>query len=204
MNEDQIPPEAPSPNTSADNTVKNHMYGSMAVGLIPMPMVDLVALTGIQLNMLRKLAKIYDIPFMQDKVKHLISSLLGSSLPLVFSGTLASLLKTLPIVGQTTGVLALPALAGATTYAIGKIFTQHFASGGTFLTFDPEAVREHFQQLLKEGKEVSATMKPPVEAEITAASSEVQATGSEAKAVTSEVKPPVTDAKPSPWKPSTT
>ncbi len=160
MSDEQVQTEEQNPNVSADSIVKNHIYGSMGVGLIPMPMVDLVALTGIQLNMLRKLAKVYDVPFMQDKVKHLVASLIGSSLPLVLAGTLASLIKAIPVVGQTTGVLALPALAGATTYATGKVFIQHFASGGTFLNFDPDAVRDYYAQLLKEGKQVSATIKP--------------------------------------------
>jgi signal transduction histidine kinase len=29
---------------------------------------------------------------------------------------------------------------------VGRVFTQHFASGGTFLDFDPAEVREHFRQ----------------------------------------------------------
>ncbi len=152
--------EAQSPHKIADSIVKNHMYGSMGVGLIPMPLVDLVALTGIQLNMLRKLAKNYDVPFMQDKVKNLLGSLMGSSVPLVLTGVFASLIKTIPIVGQTTGVLALPALAGATTYAVGKVFKQHFATGGTFLNFDPDAVRDYYEKMLKEGKRMAAAMKP--------------------------------------------
>ena len=37
----------------------------------------------------------------------------------------------------------MPVIAGA-AYAVGKVFIQHFASGGTFLTFDPEKVRAHY------------------------------------------------------------
>ena len=28
--------------------------------------------------------------------------------------------------------------------SVGRVFIQHFASGGTFLDFDPESVRKHF------------------------------------------------------------
>lgn len=128
---------------SSESTIRNHVIGSMGVGLIPIPVVDLVALTGIQLNMLRKLAKAYDVPFSQDKVKNILASLIGGGIPVTFSGAFTSLMKAVPIIGQTTGVLAMPILAGATTYAVGKVFTQHFASGGTFLNFDPETVKDH-------------------------------------------------------------
>ena len=118
---------------SSEGTIRNHVIGSMGVGLIPMPVVDLVALTGIQLNMLRTMAKAYDVPFTKDKVKNILASLIGGGLPVTFSGAFTSLMKSVPIIGQTTGALAMPILAGATTYAVGKVFTQHFASGGTFL-----------------------------------------------------------------------
>ena len=144
---------------SPEITLRNHIIGSMGVGLIPVPIVDLVALSGIQLNMLRKLAKAYDIPFSKDIVKNIIASLLGSGIPVTFSGALASLMKTVPVIGQATGALAMPILAGATTYAIGKVFIQHFASGGTFLNFDPDEVRDYFYEMFKEGKEVVSDLK---------------------------------------------
>jgi hypothetical protein len=37
-----------------------------------------------------------------------------------------------------------PAFASASTYAVGKVFIQHFATGGTFLDFDPDKVKAHF------------------------------------------------------------
>ena len=53
----------------------------------------------------------------------------------------------------------MPILAGATTYAVGKVFTQHFATGGTFLNFDPETVREYYYEMFKEGQDLSANIK---------------------------------------------
>ena len=37
-----------------DNIIKHHVWGSLGIGLIPIPVVDFVALSGLQLNMLRK------------------------------------------------------------------------------------------------------------------------------------------------------
>lgn len=47
----------------AAKIVRNHMLGSMAVVLVPIPLVDLAIVTGIQLKMLRKLAAHYDVDF---------------------------------------------------------------------------------------------------------------------------------------------
>ena len=65
----------------------------------------------------------------------------------------------IPVLGQTAGVITMPIVAGATTYAIGKIFVQHFASGGTFLTFDPDKVKAYYTELLQEGQQVASEMK---------------------------------------------
>ena len=64
------------------------------------------------------------------------------------SGFVGGLVKMIPFVGM----VAVPAFAGASTYALGKVFEQHFASGGTFLNFDAVAVRQHFLELYEKGK----------------------------------------------------
>ena len=145
--------------SSTEITLRNHIIGSMGVGLIPVPIVDLVALTGIQLNMLRKLSKAYDIPFSRNLAKNIIASLIGGVIPVTFTGTLMSLMKGVPLIGLTVGALTMPILSGATTYAVGKVFIQHFASGGTFLNFNPDEVREYYYEMFKEGQEVVAKLK---------------------------------------------
>ena len=142
----------------ADRLIRNHVYGAMGVGLIPVPIVDFVALTGVQLNMLRRLAKLYEVPFSQDKVKNLLSCLVGSAIPVGMAAPMASLLKAVPIVGQTVGVLGTSLTGGAVTYAVGKVFLQHFASGGTFLNFNPDEVKEYYAKMFQEGKLVVAEM----------------------------------------------
>ena len=37
-----------------EKIVRRHVYGSMAVGLVPIPLADFAAVTGIQLNMLKR------------------------------------------------------------------------------------------------------------------------------------------------------
>jgi uncharacterized protein (DUF697 family) len=141
-----------------NKVIRNHMLVSMGVGLIPIPIADMVGITAVQLNMLRKLAKIHEVPFTQHKVKSILTALVGGGGSLTVAEGFASLVKFVPVVGTTVGAVSMPITAGAITYAVGKVFLQHFASGGTFLTFDPEKVREYYSEMFKEGKTAAANM----------------------------------------------
>ena len=44
--------------------------------------------------------------------------------------------------GTAIGALTMPVFSAAATYIIGKVFIQHFASGGTLLDFNPPDYRE--------------------------------------------------------------
>jgi len=145
--------------SQASNTVKNHVIGVMGASLVPIPLFDLVALTGVQLKMLHSLAKLYDVPFSKNLGKSLIVSLLGGVMPTSAAMTLASLAKAVPGLGTATGIISVSAIGGATTYAIGSVFMQHFESGGTLLDFDPKKMRDYFSSKLEEGKEVATDLK---------------------------------------------
>ena len=141
----------------ANNIVKNRLMWSAGAGLVPVPVVDLVALSGIQLEMLYSLSKLYDVPFRKDIGKSIIAALLGSVLPTGIAPWVASMIKVIPLIGQTTGALTMSIVGGASTYAVGKIFIQHFEAGGTFLDFKPEKVKDYFAKLYEEGKSKVST-----------------------------------------------
>jgi len=144
----------------ANTIVRKYMYGSVVVGIVPFPLLDLVALSGLQLKMLESLANLYKIKFSEHLGKSLIASLVGGTVPVSVSRGLVSLTKSVPFYGQITGAISLSILGGASTYAIGKVFIQHFESGGTFLTFEPKKVSDYYAQKLKEGKEKLRGKKP--------------------------------------------
>ena len=143
--------------TAANAKVRNHSLVAAGLGLLPMPVVDLVALTGVQLNLLRELGNLYDTEFKEDIVKKLTASLINGYVPLQFAAPLASALKVIPLSGQSAGSLSMSVLGGGATYAIGKVFVQHFESGGTFLDFDPTSVRAYFRQQFMDGVKIAAT-----------------------------------------------
>jgi uncharacterized protein (DUF697 family) len=140
----------------ANDVVNYYWKWSAGAGLIPLPLLDVAAVTGVQLKMISELGKLYDIPFKRDLAKSIMGSLLGAvSAPLLAAGSLGVLgpaLKVLPGIGTLLGTVATPAFNAAATYALGRVFVQHFESGGTFLDMDPEKVREHFKQEFESGR----------------------------------------------------
>lgn len=124
-------------------TNRKTLYAAGA-GLIPFPIVDTATLLGVQLTMIQSIAKLYDIEFKE----HIAKSLIGS---LISSISSVSLVKLVPGIGTILGS-ATASLAGATgTYALGRVFTQHFDQGGTLLDFDPISSRAYFQKEYEAG-----------------------------------------------------
>ncbi len=140
----------------AEKIVKKWSLVSAGVGLIPIPLVDLAGIAGVQVKMIADLAKQYDIPFKKDLGKSAIAGLVGSGVGnSLGTGAARSMVKAIPVVGTFAGLTVLPAFASASTYAVGKVFTQHFESGGTFLNFKPEQVREHYKAELEAAEEAN-------------------------------------------------
>lgn len=148
-----VAPEAPVATTAeaCSSIIKRYCLWSAGAGIIPLPLLDLVLISGIQVKMVYELAKEYKIPFDESRAKTVIGALIGSLVPYGVAsssvmGGLASLTKAIPVVGPLLTWTFCPALASASTYAVGRVFEQHFATGGTLLSFDAEKMREHFQK----------------------------------------------------------
>ncbi len=144
----------------ASGIVKNYILGTVAAGFIPVPLADITVITGVHLKMLHSLANLYEVKFTQDLGKSVIASLTGGVAATgVGKGMLVSLAKGIPFVGPVLGAAAMPAVAGASTYAVGQVFIQHFESGGTFLDFDPDKVKAYFAEQFDKGKLVVADLR---------------------------------------------
>lgn len=135
----------------ASSIVNTYMGWSAGASFIPLPWLDLAAVTLVQIKMVGDLASLYQVPFSRNVVKTIVAGLLGSLVPAGLARGASSLLKSVPGVGTILGVLTAPVFTTASTYAIGKVFIQHFEAGGTVLNFDPEAMREHFKEEFEEG-----------------------------------------------------
>jgi len=158
--------------------IRRYSYWAAGLGLIPVPVIDFVAITGVQAKMLLDIAKQYPVVATEENVRGAIAALLGGGAPVVVGGGIISAFKFVPGIGQIAGVLAVPALAAASTVAIGRVFLQHFETGGTLLDFDVEKLREFFK---KEFEAAKADPKGAAEAPL-ATHTDAPASGASAQA----------------------
>jgi len=144
----------------ADAIVSRNVLWALGAGIVPIPLVDVVAIMGIEIKMLKELSDLYGVGFRANVAKKIIYSLL-SSLGSVGLGSAVgfSLSKLIPGIGSTLGVVSVPIFAGAVTHALGRLFLMHFESGGTLLDFDPHAMRSHFRQEYERSREKVAQMR---------------------------------------------
>jgi uncharacterized protein (DUF697 family) len=126
----------------ARKLVERFSLWSGVAGLLPVPVIDLAAIGGVQLQMLRRLSTIYDVPFSKNRGKAIMASFAGTMIPASTGLGIASIIKTVPVAGTAIGALTTPALSVGATYVIGMAFIEHFASGGTLLDFEPPDYRE--------------------------------------------------------------
>jgi uncharacterized protein (DUF697 family)/predicted GTPase len=126
-------------------------YSSMAAtaGALPIPLVDLVLLSGIQSRMVYQLAELYGQPM--DRKRYLeIAGSLGLTIMVRQGGR--ELLKLIPFVGTVIGSMAGAALAGASTYALGKAFCLYYRAVHQGQVPKAEDLRRYYDEQLREAE----------------------------------------------------
>ncbi|OMP79236.1 YcjF family protein [[Flexibacter] sp. ATCC 35208] len=180
MTENQQLQETVITGKTAKEIIKKHVLISMGVGAVPIPFVDVAAITATQLSMISKLAAHHNVQFSNDLGKSIIVSLVGGagSKALVMA-SIGSFIKFIPVVGTAVGAVTFPAIAGATTYAIGQVFDKHFAGGGTMLDLKASDMKTYFAEELDKGKEFAGKVKKTVTKPFTSKSESLTEEGKE-------------------------
>ena len=137
---------------AAIRIIQKHMLYSAGLGFIPFPVLDAAAILGNQTLMIHRLSKLYNISFKEHRVKSFIGTLIGNF------GTFG-IIKFIPGFGSILGGTTVSVGATAATYALGKLFRQHFDQGGTLLDFDPVKSRKYFLELQEEGVGIAKALK---------------------------------------------
>jgi len=120
---------------------------SAAAAIVPVPLLDLLALTAVQVKMVRDIAQIYGVHAESETLKSVIAALVGTLAPAAVSGgLLGSAIKFVPLGGTVIGSVGFAAFSSAATYAIAKVFVKHFEKGGNVKSFSAEAVEEDLKK----------------------------------------------------------
>ena len=133
--------------TKAMGIVRRYTVIAAVPGIIPIPIIDVVGASATQLRLVRKLNDLYGMDFSEQRAKALIAALAGG---LQTGLIVTSLGKIIPF-GIIATSLSSATVTAALTYAIGRVFIQHFELGGTLLDFDPEKARQFFREQFEQG-----------------------------------------------------
>ena len=132
----------------AEAAIREHVGYAVVASAIPVPIADVLAVTAVQLDLVRQLAGMYEAKYDETWGKATVAALTGASAARFG----ASAIKAVPGVGWFVGATTQAALSGASTWAVGELFKRHFAAGGTPDTFDLTPMRESYRDWVERGK----------------------------------------------------
>jgi uncharacterized protein (DUF697 family) len=170
----------------AEKVIQSSVVWSMGAGLIPIPVADMMAVTAIQVDMLKQVSSIYNQDFSDASFKNWIGTLTGSAL----SGAI----KFIPGIGSLIGGVSMAALAGASTYAVGQVFLEHFEAGGSLKDFEVEKFKDFYEKQFEKGKNLVKEWQKDLRQSGDSAKEEAAAPNQPPKAPSTSA--PVADAKP--------
>lgn len=110
--------------------VNRYTLLSAGTGLIPTPLVYQIAVGGLLGKMLYDISELYGTSLTKQKNKAIIASVLGgahSEWITVYLGK--NIRKVLPGMVAIGNTIAKPLVAASITYAIGRLFVEHFDTG---------------------------------------------------------------------------
>lgn len=165
--DNDIPPTASMAGVSlatrsaaSENAIKNHVLIAFSLSLIPIPVFDFAMLTANQVKMVHTLGRIHgEQSFRDSRIKAIVLSLVSGALPVLSVQGLSSGLKGMPGIGSLAGSAGVAVSGGLLTYAIGRVFTKHFESGGTYVSFDIKQAREQLKKEIERGRGVVSNLK---------------------------------------------
>jgi len=160
-----VPEPSDDPNSDADTIIRNHVAWSMGMGLIPVLMADIFAVSALQLDMIKQLCKVYGVDYKETEGKAIVTSLTSSTLARLGA---ASIVKLIPGIGTILGGITVSSFAGASTYALGEVFKKHFSEGGTILDFDPKRLKNYYNSKFEKGKDIAREISKDPNIEVTA------------------------------------
>ena len=128
----------------AEGIVERHANYSALGGIIPLPILNVGAVTTIIVRMVKALSRVYGVPFEQDRARAIVLGLIGGLTPAAASTMTASTLLYLIPGSNLVGLAVSSVTASTCTRKIGWIVVDHFENGATLADFRlPHAANHH-------------------------------------------------------------
>lgn len=144
-------PSVPNANEEDSRIIHSHVAWAVGAGLVPVPLLDMIAVAYIQLDMLKQLATAHSVSYRESDGKVFVAALTGTA----GAQLAANAIKLIPGVGSVLGGVSMSIMSGASTYALGHVAAHHFSHSGTLDSIDMAAARRAYEEALEKGKEVA-------------------------------------------------
>ncbi|MCB9288633.1 MAG: GTPase [Lewinellaceae bacterium] len=128
--------------------IQSNAIFAAAGGAIPVPLLDVGAVTLVQLDMLKALCRLHNVDYSELQGKAIISALSGS----LMARMSASAFKLVPGIGSLLGGISMAAFSAANTYSIGQVFDFLLSKYGSLDKVDIEEIKAVFEEEFEKGK----------------------------------------------------
>lgn len=144
-NTNEITSTTPTREELSNKLINSATKWAAAATCIPVNGLDLAALAGVQANLIVNISALYGEKPSKYVVSGVISTLLATLLPSYGAQlTVPVLLKWIPF-GNLVGIATMAGFGAAATYAVGKVFVDHYENGGTFADFSASAASDELK-----------------------------------------------------------
>ena len=127
--------------------VHTYVLLSAGAGLITVPIVDVSALAGVHVALIKAISDHYGVEFSEHTARNLLIAIGASLLPGAIGSVIGRrLLRSIPFITPVLGLAGMSAFSAAVSYGLGVIFVRHFEGGGTLHNFDVEHLHRVFSR----------------------------------------------------------
>ena len=122
-----------SKDAEAKKLIRYYAACTAGAGLLSPPVLDLAAVTAVQLRMVRRLATVYGKDFDQESGRTLVATLSAALAPALVSGSVVSLAVRFlgtGVLGKIVDGATLPSLNFGVTMLVGNYYQSHFKKPG--------------------------------------------------------------------------
>lgn len=125
--------------------VHRYVAASAIAGLNPVPVLDVAVLGGVHVSLIKDLTEYYGAEFSEHAARNILIAVGASIIPGAI-GTVVGrkALRAIPFLVPGAGLLTMSAFSAAVSYGLGRVFINHFETGGTLDTFNLENLHRVF------------------------------------------------------------
>ena len=136
---------------ASEQVIKQHVVWAVGAGLVPVPIIDFVAVTAIQIDLIKQLCTLHGASYEEANGKMWVGALTGGALARIG----ASAIKAIPGIGSLIGGLSMSIASGASTWGVGQVVNKHLAAGGTLTDLNVDKARQMYEAEYEKGKQVA-------------------------------------------------